>query len=124
MNFTVDGIFKILNFLARIGVVIFVIRRYFVSQIQTSIKLEKNDLELLQQKHAQLRESVAHVEQQMKKDEQIFAALRSKFEIWNQEIEKHAQNSTLFLFLLYISFRKQFVKFSRTHVKTSYVTAS
>lgn len=95
MNFTVDGLFKLLNFLARIGVVIFIVRRYFVSTIQKSIALEKSDLEVLQQKHGHLRESIASIEQQMKQDELVFAQLRSKFEIWNQQVEKHAQKELI-----------------------------
>lgn len=91
MHISVDELFNILNLAARVGLVVYLMRRYGVGKIQLAIVHEKTDLEMMQQQHTKLRESSAQVAEQIKQDEQSFVQLQSKFETWNQQVAKTEQ---------------------------------
>lgn len=86
MNITVDAIFNWLNFIARIGIVIFLIRRYVVARVQKSILLERQDLQQLEKQHEQYGQACSVIEKNMKDQERVFEDLQKKFQIWQQQI--------------------------------------
>lgn len=91
MTISISELFNVLNLLARIGLVVYLVRRYGISKIQAAMIHEKTDLQLKQQQHAQLQQACVTVNQQIAQDQQLFETMKSKFATWNQQVEKNAQ---------------------------------
>lgn len=87
MNFSVDFVFNFLNLAVRIGLVVFVIKRYVIANIAQSIFQEKEDLFYLKKQHKELEQSCDIILSQIQHDEKAFAALRLKFERWHQQVD-------------------------------------
>ncbi|MFA5998605.1 MAG: hypothetical protein WC747_01130 [Candidatus Babeliales bacterium] len=90
MIFSVDEIFKFLNLLLRIGLVIYLVKRYAVGSIMKYIGQEKTAIDLLQQQRIQLRQECEQVEQTMKDEEKIFQAMQEKFAAWDKSVNAAA----------------------------------
>jgi hypothetical protein len=88
MNISVDTNFNIINLAARAGLVIFLIRKYLVHRIRQSLVYEQQEISLLQQQQAHLREACGDLERNMKQQEQEYDRLQAKFVIWQQHVAK------------------------------------
>jgi hypothetical protein len=86
MIFSVNEIFNVLNFGLRIGLVIYVIRRYVVGSIVQQIGQEKFEITSLRQQYTMWREKSADVVKKMKEEEQDFLMMQEKFTIWDRQI--------------------------------------
>lgn len=84
----VDTIFNILNLLVRVGLVIFLIRKYVMHRIAQSIVNEKEALNMLEQQHGQIKESSSAVERNIKHQEQLYDDLRAKFVVWQESVSR------------------------------------
>ena len=96
MNFSVDELFKVLNLLMRIGLVVYIIKRYVIGQIVLYITQEKNEIDLLQQQRARLKQESESIEKTMKTDEIAFQVMQEKFVLWDNTVKAtHAQEQML-----------------------------
>lgn len=95
MNITIDFLFNVLNLIARIALAAFLIRRYVVKSVKLSILHEKNDLDVLHQEQISLQQACLAVDEQIKQDEQTFNHLKSKFGLWNQQVEQKLQQENI-----------------------------
>jgi len=87
MIFSVDEIFKYLNLLMRIGLIVYLVKRYVARSIIQYIGQEKTAIDLLQQQSMQLRQECEQVEQTMRNEEKAFAAMQEKFAAWDKSIK-------------------------------------
>ena len=85
MIIAVDTFFNMINLAARVGIFIYLVKKYVIKSVTQSMIHEKQDLQYLQQQHAQVQESCKNIESQMKHDQKIFSVLQSKFKSWNQQ---------------------------------------
>ncbi|MCX5923995.1 MAG: hypothetical protein NTZ68_01020, partial [Candidatus Dependentiae bacterium] len=90
MTFSVDEIFKFLNVLLRIGLVIYLVKRYAVGKIMQYMAQEKNEIDVLQQQRAQLRLECDTVDQTIKNDLIVFQAMQEKFVAWDKSVKSAA----------------------------------
>lgn len=86
MIFSVDEIFNVLNFVLRIGLIVYVVRRYVVGKIVQQIGQEKFEITSLRQQYTMWREKFAEVVQKMKEEEQDFLTMQEKFIIWDRQV--------------------------------------
>ena len=85
MIISVDNFFNILNLVARIIIVIYLLKRFVIGQVTTSIALEKQDIQFLKQQYQQIYQACQKIEDQIAQDQKAFAVLQEKFKIWNQQ---------------------------------------
>jgi hypothetical protein len=85
MIISVDNFFNILNLLARIGIVIYLIKRFVIGSVAKSIVLEKQDLQFLKQQEEQFLQECKTIEARIAQDQKAFAVLQEKFNIWNKQ---------------------------------------
>lgn len=108
-------IFEIINFLIRIGIVVYIVKRYVAVSILSAIKQEKQALKLLQERKESLQSACAKVEDNSKKEQQRLHELEEKFKLWShavavvqveqevwcqaqhKKIEQHVEQKTKFL---------------------------
>jgi len=95
----VDFIFNILNLLVRVGLVIFLIRKYVVHRIRQSITHEKEVVNILDEQYGNLKDSCNAVESNLKTQEQLYHELQAKFALWDRavavELEQQKQKCVL-----------------------------
>ncbi len=85
---TVDHVFNLINLLVRLGLIIYIVKKYIIGSITTSIYLEKQDLINLQNRQNLLVDKQRKVLLQIKQDQQIFDTLHAKFQIWDEKVQK------------------------------------
>ncbi len=86
MTFTIDGIFKVLNLVMRVGLIVYVVKRYVVSQVIQKIGQEKFEITSLRQQYTMWREKSADISKKMEEEQQVFFAMQEKFAVWQQRI--------------------------------------
>ncbi|MBI2344613.1 hypothetical protein HYV10_00885 [Candidatus Dependentiae bacterium] len=87
----IDTIFNCMNLAARIGVVVYLIKKYIVPKISSSIIYQKESLKILEQQHRELKGQVTDIEKQIKDQEQLYFDLQAKFVLWQVALEKEQQ---------------------------------
>ena len=90
MTFSVDEIFKVLNLLMRIGLVVYVIKRYVINEIKLHITQEKKEIDLLQQQRTKLRQECENIEKTMKAEQTTFQTMQEKFTAWDSIVKAAA----------------------------------
>ncbi len=87
----IDTIFNCINFAARVGVVIYVIKKYIAPKISSSIVYEQESLKILERQHDELKSQSNEVDKQLKDQEQLYFDLQSKFELWQASLAKEQE---------------------------------
>ena len=90
MIISIDNLFNILNLIARIAIVIYLLKRFVIGAVGKSIVLEKQDLEFLKQQELQLLQECKTVEEQIAYHQKTLEILQQKFKIWNQQADQVA----------------------------------
>lgn len=79
-------VFKILNFLAVMGLFIYLIRRYGILQIVTMMREEKQEQQELRQQLKSLQVDCNQIEQDSNAQEQSYRLIKDKFQVWQKEV--------------------------------------
>lgn len=87
----IDTIFNCINFAARVGIVIYLIKKYIAPKVTSSITYEKESLKILEQQHDELKNQSNEVDKQIKNQEQLYFDLQTKFELWQACLVKEQQ---------------------------------
>lgn len=82
----IDIIFNGLNLLLRIGLVVFLVRKYMVHRILQSIRNEKEAINVLDEKYGEIKDSCNAIETSLKIQEQLYHDLQLKFGLWEQAV--------------------------------------
>ena len=90
MTFLVDDVFKVINFVVEVGLIVYLVRRYGLIEIKNGIGAEKGILSNLSQQYTLWREKYADVSKKMKKNEEVFATMSEKFAMWNDKVAQAA----------------------------------
>lgn len=90
MIISVDNVFNVLNLMARIGIVIYLLKRFVIGTVAKSIVIEKENLQYLKQQEQQLLQECKTIEEQIAQDQKAFIVLQEKFKIWNQQEDRIA----------------------------------
>ena len=88
MQTTVDTIFNFINVAARIGIVIYLIRKYAIRFVSNSIAYEQESINLLEYKYRDIKEHSQKIEKNIQEQEQLYLDLQKKFMLWKQTIEE------------------------------------
>jgi hypothetical protein len=86
INSLIDTIFNYINFAVRVGIVIYIIKKYVAPKIASSIIYEKESLKILERQHDELKSQSGEVDKQLKDQEQLYFDLQSKFEFWQASL--------------------------------------
>jgi hypothetical protein len=84
----VDTIFNFINFAARIGLVIYIIRKYVVRLVSNAITYEQESFKLLESKYQDIKIHSHQIEKNIEEQEQLYFDLQKKFVIWKSSIEQ------------------------------------
>jgi hypothetical protein len=87
----IDTIFNCINFAARVGIVIYLIKKYVTPKITSSIIYEKESIKILERQHDELRSQSNEVDKHIKDQEQLYFDLQSKFELWQASLVQEQQ---------------------------------
>jgi hypothetical protein len=95
MNITVDFVFSWINLLVRIGVVVYVVKKYLINRIVAGIRQEQHELKYLKEQHVALQGICKKIEQQIQEDELAYESMQKKFAIWNEVVKNQADRELL-----------------------------
>lgn len=88
MQTMVDTIFNCINLAARIGIVVYLIRKYMVRFVANSISYELESAKLLDNKCKNIKEHSKKVEKKIQDQEKLYLDLQKKFATWKQSIDQ------------------------------------
>jgi len=86
MNISIDLIFNCLNVVVRVGLVVFLIKKYIARHILQALVYEKQDKAALVDQASKLKDACNHLELNMKKQEQLYDELQVKFMLWQKRV--------------------------------------
>lgn len=84
--FPINTLFNVLNLMTRIGLIIFVIKKYVIPYLQRAMSLQQQDLEFLEKKHVGFKNDCKELEQNLFNQEIFYNDLHEKFGIWQNKI--------------------------------------
>ncbi len=84
----IDSVFNFINFAVRIGLVIFIIRKYVVRSVSSAILYEKESMKLLESKYQDIKAHSQQIEKNIQDQEQIYFELQKKFMAWKNLIDQ------------------------------------
>lgn len=84
----VDFIFNFINFAARIGLVVYVVRKYLVRSISNAISYQQESIKLLEDKYQDIKLQSQQIEKNIHSQEQLYFDLQKKFSIWKNVIDQ------------------------------------
>jgi len=87
MTFSVDEVFKILNFVVQGSLAAYIVRRYVVGQIVQYMGQEKYEIATLRQQYTLWREKHADIAVKMKEEQEVFLVMQEKFAIWDKQVK-------------------------------------
>jgi hypothetical protein len=88
MHTMVDAIFNVINFVARIGIVIYIVRKYVVRLVRNSITYEQESIKLLEEKYQDIKNTSHQIEKNIQEQEQLYFDLQKKFGMWKSSIDQ------------------------------------
>lgn len=87
----IDTVFNCINLAARIGIVMYILKKYVVPKITSSIIYEKESLKILERQHDEFKDQSREVDKQLKDQEELYFDLQSKFELWQASLVQEQQ---------------------------------
>ncbi|MBP6892401.1 hypothetical protein KBB68_02360 [Candidatus Babeliales bacterium] len=88
MIISVDNFFNVLNLIAHIGIVIFLLKRFVIGNLAKLIVLEKQDLVYFKKQEQEYLQKCKMIEEQIAQNQKTFETLQQKFKIWNQQADQ------------------------------------
>jgi len=88
MHSMIDSIFNFINFAVRIGLVIYIIKKYVVRSVSNAIVYEQESIKLLESKYQDIKTHSQQIEKNIQDQEQLYFDLQKKFAIWKSTIEQ------------------------------------
>lgn len=87
----IDTIFNGINLAVRVGIVVYLIKKYIAPKISSSIVYEKESLKILEQQQRDLKNQSLEIERQIKEQETLYFDLQNKFVAWQSALAKEQQ---------------------------------
>lgn len=88
MIISLDNIFRFLNFLVVCIGAVYLMRRYGILYIITSMRLQKQKQEELDQEYHNLLQECDAIKQQSQEQEVVYAAMQKKFHVWQEKVKQ------------------------------------
>jgi hypothetical protein len=85
---SLDTFFNFLNFVARVGAIIYIVHRYIMPAMHAGINTQRQTLSMLKDQQISLKESYTQVNIQMVSDAAHFEQLEEKFNIWRARVQQ------------------------------------
>lgn len=90
MTFSLDNCFRLLNFAVLSTGFVYVVRRYGIVALMTSMRLEKQKKEEMQRVHQEVLQQCDDVKDKEQEHEKSYLAMQEKFQIWQNRVEQQA----------------------------------
>lgn len=110
MNISIDLIFNCLNIMVRIGLVIFLVQKYVVKYINSNLLYQQQDLAMLVQQQAKLKEACVDLENGMKNQQALYDDLQLKFLLWQKQVDADVEREKSIRAVYQEKMRQQFEK--------------
>ena len=82
----IDTIFNGINFAARVGVVIYLIKKYIAPKVRSSIIYEQESLKIVERQYGDFKDQSNEIDKQIKNQEELYFDLQNKFELWQASL--------------------------------------
>lgn len=87
MTFSVDNVFRLLNFLVVCVGAAYLMRRYGILQIVSSMRLQKHKQEELHREYNNLLQQYDFIKLQAEEQEHSYIAMKEKFHVWQTKVQ-------------------------------------
>lgn len=90
MTFSIDAIFRILNFLVVSIGAVYLIRRYGILYIVSSMRLQKHKQEELHRQYDNVLQQCDSIKLQVQELEHSYVVMKEKFHIWQAKVQQES----------------------------------
>lgn len=87
----VDTIFNCINFIARVSIVLYLIKKYIAPKIINAITYEQESIKIVERQHDDMKIQCDEVDKEIKAQEQWYFDLENKFQIWQASLVREQQ---------------------------------
>lgn len=88
MTFSVDVLFQILNFLVVCIGVVYIVKRYGILYIVSSMRLKRHKQEELHRQYENLLQQCDSIKLQVQEIEHSYVSMQEKFDVWQTKVQQ------------------------------------
>jgi hypothetical protein len=84
---SIDMLFNIINFVVRVGLVLYLIYRFIVPKISLSMSIQAHNVIVLEKEQSTLKNDAVQIKENIDQDRQYQQQLQKKFDQWHAAIQ-------------------------------------